>query len=460
MERVVRSRTDEACTFYQHRLENEEERAERERKEAARAKTDDNVTPLANTKQALDFVLGRQGYARHDLVAIDPAGSEAGIEARTFDPDEREGMKAWIDGWQDKWNLYLVVNEVRADAPRNKRTRKEHIGQLHYVWTDSDAKEAPGDTPEKCKANRLAQLKQEFAKYPAFQPSVIVDCGGGFNPYWGIEPPIENTPENQALVEGIGDQLRQMFGGDDVSDVGRILRLPGTINMKTKEGRVPVPSALISGGSNGCYTIDQLTAWAPPLATSKSQAAYKKERKPREALRAHEWLAQEALFRIKDWALDAFPGGRWSDAAWRVPPRALCRDCEEDLAIHPDGIRDFGQEFGERVGYTPVKLLQAFFSSITDDGEQLVLVEDYDDNGAPIGGTLTVDQAQKWLCARLGMDWQKLVQEDFENTAGFDPVVIMVRRDLKTSKSGTAAEPTRTPSLRSRERDSSRGGMS
>ena len=81
-----------------------------------------------------------------------------------------------------------------------------------------------------------------------------------------------------------------MFGGDDVSDVGRILAVARTVNMKTEGGRVPVPSALINGGSNASYTIDQLKGWAPPLATSKSQAAHKKERKPRAALRAHEWL--------------------------------------------------------------------------------------------------------------------------------------------------------------------------
>ena len=93
-------KTDEACTVYQHRLENEEERAERERKEAARAKTDDNVTPLANTKQALDFVLGRPGYARHDLVAM--GSGHQNDRSRTFGPDERERMKAWIDGWQEQ----------------------------------------------------------------------------------------------------------------------------------------------------------------------------------------------------------------------------------------------------------------------------------------------------------------------------------------------------------------------
>ena len=71
---------------------------------------------------------------------------------------------------RNKLHLYLVVNEVRADAPRNKRTSKKDIGRLHFLWTDSDAKDAPGDTPEKRKANRLAQLEQEFDKYPSSSP--------------------------------------------------------------------------------------------------------------------------------------------------------------------------------------------------------------------------------------------------------------------------------------------------
>ena len=42
----------------------------------------------------------------------------------------------------------MVVNEVRAEAPPDKRTSKNDIGRFHFAWTDSDAKEVQGETWE------------------------------------------------------------------------------------------------------------------------------------------------------------------------------------------------------------------------------------------------------------------------------------------------------------------------
>src|SRR5262245_50752773 len=87
--------------------------------------------------------------------------------------------------------------------------------------------------------------------------------------------------------------------------------------------------------------------------SGKARTPAPRLRRARDELTALEWLNQSALDRIMDWAPNAFPGGeKHSTGAWRVIPDDLGRTCEEDLSIHPSGIRDFGQEWDETVGYT------------------------------------------------------------------------------------------------------------
>ncbi len=62
--------------------------------------------------------------------------------------------------------------------------------------------------------------------------------------------------------------------------------------------------------------------------------------------------------------------------AWRVRSKDLGRNLEEDISIHPDGIRDFGEEKTT----TPIQLVIDF------------------------GGAATTTMAAHWLCERLGRD--------------------------------------------------------
>ena len=94
--------------------------------------------------------------------------------------------------------------------------------------------------------------------------------------------------------------------------------------------------------------------------------------------------------------------------AYRVRPSELGRVCEEDLSIAPNGIRDFGQQWDEPVGYTPVGLLQAYFHP-SSAGE--LEPADFDENDKPTG-TLSEDAACQWLAAQLDLNWDALRAED------------------------------------------------
>jgi hypothetical protein len=85
-----------------------------------------------------------------------------------------------------------------------------------------------------------------------------------------------------------------------------------------------------------------------------------------------------ALADIPAWARLLFPHTRFEPGtgAWRVSSKDLGRNLEEDISIHPDGIRDFGEE-------APLSAIDLAIRYGT--------------------GTATAVEAALWLCDRLGI---------------------------------------------------------
>lgn len=85
-----------------------------------------------------------------------------------------------------------------------------------------------------------------------------------------------------------------------------------------------------------------------------------------------------ALANTDAWATSLFSTAskEAGTGAWRVRSKDLGRNLEEDISIHPEGIRDFGEEKTT----TPIQLVIDF------------------------GGAATTTMAAHWLCERLGRD--------------------------------------------------------
>jgi putative DNA primase/helicase len=113
----------------------------------------------------------------------------------------------------------------------------------HLVWTDIDLKDHPEFTGGQTDVlsmtlEELTEYKQavlamvlalcESRKLP---PRAIVDSGHGLQVYWARR--ARSTPED---TERFNTGLFEVFGGDFKSyDVARILRLPGSRNLKNKK---------------------------------------------------------------------------------------------------------------------------------------------------------------------------------------------------------------------------------
>jgi hypothetical protein len=233
------------------------------------------------TDVAIAILRGLDPAGRHDLAAIDPHLPKTHpdyIEAATFLASQRDAANAWIEGRQGAKNIYTSVNRARSKAPQAKKLAKDDIETIRAVVADLDpGKIKNGDASGenfKRERDRLLKVVTGIAGADC-QPTLIVDSGGGYQAWWQLAEPVPATSENVALVEGIGRTIQNRYGGDNVWNVDRIMRLPGTINVpdaeKASQGRTSALSSVLELSTGLPVTLEALRAWAPPSAAPRAQ---------------------------------------------------------------------------------------------------------------------------------------------------------------------------------------------
>lgn len=82
----------------------------------------------------------------------------------------------------------------------------------------------------------------------------------------------------------------------------------------------------------------------PRQTTSERASASARERGPRDGSDFWRTVNDRALANLGAWVTSVFPGARYQSGtgAYRVDQRDLGEGYEEDLSLHPEGIRDFG----------------------------------------------------------------------------------------------------------------------
>jgi hypothetical protein len=122
-------------------------------------------------------------------------------------------------------NCYFgVATRVEGDGS------KEGISEIPSLWCDIDViKGSPS----------YDQFVQTYKDFP-LKPSIFVESGGGDHLYWLLKEPA--TKEDIPRVEGLLKRIAIHLGGDKVAaEAARILRVPGTYNLKyTPKRRVTI----------------------------------------------------------------------------------------------------------------------------------------------------------------------------------------------------------------------------
>jgi len=142
-------------------------------------------------------------------------------------------------------NVYTMVNSVDESTITSSNTRGDvnDITRLNALWADLDYKDS-GIKDE----DTARQIIDALSDILNCQPAAIVHSGHGLQPYWPVEDGDVHDM-NRSMIAGVSRRFGQLiqrvaeiYGGkvDNVSDLPRVLRAPGTINHKDADNPVPV----------------------------------------------------------------------------------------------------------------------------------------------------------------------------------------------------------------------------
>ena len=127
---------------------------------------------------------------------------------------------------ENNWHIWRSVPTYL------ERRAKANALVVPALWCDVDP-------PHEISAERLRhwrKLAYERLTGCLPPPSMVVDSGRGLHAYWLLRPPVRlEGPDRERLADGVvsaNRSLAVLLDGDNVSDLARVMRLPGSVNPK------------------------------------------------------------------------------------------------------------------------------------------------------------------------------------------------------------------------------------
>lgn len=178
-------------------------------------------------RQFLSALYGNFYFQNEKIAYLEVRGKREG-KSMTFRRFYRnpEALLKDMARWNPALNFWIGV-ALRRDT---KGGKKENLLALTAAFTDVDVGTAghKGTTSYKDKPEARAAIES----FP-LRPSILIDSGGGFQCYWLYQEPVRLSETKITQVEGVNRGLAQALAGDvAATDAPRILRLPGTFNLK------------------------------------------------------------------------------------------------------------------------------------------------------------------------------------------------------------------------------------
>ena len=206
-----------------------------------------------NNKKAFKYLQLFRAKGIINLISICPKNKRLpiGITRDSKSPD----LLDFITKHNGVNNLYYMVNEPYKKSP-DKKLEKKDVEKIHALYIDPDPEKDKDFNEER---KRISKLSESLNKDKDFQPSFIIDSGGGHQAFWLLDKPLDNS--NISLVEDYCRGLETKYKTDRVHNIDRIMRLPFTWNIptekKTKLGRKKSLSKVIYA-SQKKYQWDKL----------------------------------------------------------------------------------------------------------------------------------------------------------------------------------------------------------
>jgi len=195
-----------------------------------------------NLGLACDFALrwSPEAFPFITIASIFPGGAP---RAHTWHAQQDQPrLRRWLASKSGRENLYFTVNAPANETLKDKPKKKD-IGLLCAAWGDldphPDLEAEPGGWQRE--RRRLLGVAAELMALP-WPPTVIIDSGNGIAPLWQLEAVLPNVEEHPRAIEALGRRIEKALGGiENTSNVDRLLRLPGTVNVPDAK-KLGIPS--------------------------------------------------------------------------------------------------------------------------------------------------------------------------------------------------------------------------
>jgi hypothetical protein len=172
-------------------------------------------------------------------------------------------------------NVYFNVGMI-AGTPKG-RGKAEDVGALVALWADVDF-QSPAHANHNLPAD-AADFERLIPELP-LPPSLVVDSGNGRHLYWLFRDPwvfVDNDDRTRGTLFAKGwhemvcrAASRLGWSLENLGDITRVLRLPGTVNRKDPEHLKPV--AIVTADWQCRYSIDDFEPFLPIAETQSVDA--------------------------------------------------------------------------------------------------------------------------------------------------------------------------------------------
>ena len=160
-----------------------------------------------------------------------------------FHTSEFQKIAKSIEKHGQNTNTFFGVGLRKAILPNHLRGSEDDICTITTLYADIDIK---GSAHAQTALPSSIDEAIGFLNQLPLQASIIVDSGNGIHAYWLLDRPykIQNTEQKEfvsSVLKGWGNYINfkakeRGWKLDNVSDLARILRAPGSVNHKLQNG--------------------------------------------------------------------------------------------------------------------------------------------------------------------------------------------------------------------------------
>ena len=144
----------------------------------------------------------------------------------------------------ERANVYFGV----CPRPKNGDAQDDRVKTIRCIWCDIDH----------VTANEACERWID-AGVPV--PSIVVRSGSGSHGYWLLDCDLQ-TSEERSQFAVLLPHFYRSFGGDHVQNLSRVLRPPGTMNLKdVRNGRPSLACTLYECDSQRTYPLEAFFPW-------------------------------------------------------------------------------------------------------------------------------------------------------------------------------------------------------